>query len=991
MLRRPDQGRHRQEGRRVGWSLAIVLFGAAGLPWLTAWSVAHAQLSERPGSSSDTSLGAKDVTGKSVKDRRVRVVHTTDPSLEGGSRYLQDVDPWLAFQRGRNLTQREFRGRDGAFGRAGSFFEPKLLGDRVTPRLGRDHVNSCGLCHGIPFREPGAGGNIPKGAGAGRNTPHFFGGGLVEMIGLQTRLKVLQACDPARRGFIRIKDIPDEPVRIAPIPGAPPVEYGWCGDRNQDGAPDLNKVFRVWYVDEEGRRVLADENGDGVINLRDLTVAGYNLEMMPFGWGETEGAMAPTLRVFFNDPIDTHTGMQAYDPTLQVDDGLHHDERAGDGLAAVSNAGARQFAIHAPADRGLRVSDRGLSLDDPDGDGAINEISEGDVDLAEWYMLSASAPGEGRQTPQTRRGRAVFETLGCAVCHVPDWRIEAASVDHADRYQRYDGDRRFFDLAVAYREPVGRLEGRVTLLADHIAGGWVPRRGSATVRGIFSDFKHHEMGPAFAETLFNGAKVTRFRTAPLWGVGSSAPYGHDGASLTLDDVIRRHGGEAAESATRYRGASRQDRDALVAFLRTLILYQSDQLPTDLDGDGRVSEHFMVAGQDSGVERFNPEWLFRTPCAIEGAVRAPDGSSLTSFACVNAPEAYGETLAWLRDVDDDGFPDRIDACPSDTGYATGCPEAALVADARSASAAPGSVVPSTVALAVDPRVPRIVWAAGTDGWGVKRSVNAGRTWQSMTTDPRAAHTTAVAVDPSDSNVVYLGSSSGVFVSRDGGGAWELRDRGMSDVRVFSLAVNPRSPHMIYAGGFGGRFYRSTDRGATWDETRIGSAVYRVTSLGVDAGDSSVPALENRPIALYAGTSGAGLFRSDDGGATWRALEDFPERIVYAIGLDPRISSTVYVGTPAGAYRSLDRGKSWALMGSGAPIPVLCLAIDPEQPATVLAGTPDGVMTTADGGRTWRRADGVKAAGPIVSVVLDPWNPRSLYAATFGGRVVGGVAR
>ncbi len=952
---------------------------------------AFAQLSERPGTSTDTSLGAKDVTGKSVKDRRVRVVHTGDPTLEGGSRYLLEADPWLAFQRGKNLTQREYRARDGAFGRVGSFFEPKLLGDRVTPRLGRDHVNSCGICHGIPFREPGAGGNIPKGAGTGRNTPHFFGGGLVEMIGLQTRLKVLQACDPARRGFIGVANAPTDPIRIAPAPGAAAIDYGWCGDRNGDGAPDLNKVFRVWYVDDDGRRVTADGNGDGVINLRDPDVAGYNLEMMVFGWGETEGAMAPTLRVFFNDPIDTHTGMQAYDPTLQVDDGLHDDGQAGDGLAGLSLAGARQFAIHAPADRGLRVSDRGLSLDDPDGDGVINEISEGDVDLAEWYMLNAPAPGVGRQTPQTRRGRKVFEAIGCAGCHVPNWRIEAAGADHRDPYRRYDGDRRFFDLSVAYQERSGRLEGAVTLLADRRDGRWIPRRDAAVVSGIFSDFKHHEMGEAFAETLFNGARVTRFRTAPLWGVGSTAPYGHDGTSLSLDDVIRRHGGEAEESAARYRRASAQDRDSVIAFLQTLVLYQGDHVPTDLNGDGVVSEHFAVAGRDTGVERFNPEWLFREPCEIEGEARAPDGSPITSFACVNASEAYGASLAWLRDSDNDGFADLADPCPRAAGYGTGCPAPVKTTDE---SPTPGTVlteVASTVALAVDPRTPRIVWAAGTDGWGVKRSLDAGRTWGTATADPRIGHATSIAVDPSDSTVLYVGSASGVWASRDGGATWHRRTDGMSDPRVFALAVNPRSPHSVYAGGFGGRVYRSIDGGTSWVEARIGPDVYRVTSLAVDAGDSSVPALDNQPTALYAGTSGGGLFQSDDGGETWRELAGLSERIVYAVALDPRIPSTIYVGTRSGIYRSADRGAVWASGGLGFSLPVLCLAVDPERPASVLAGTPDGVMATGDGGRTWRRVDGVSAEGPVVSVVLDPWNPKALHAAMFGGRVVSGTAR
>jgi photosystem II stability/assembly factor-like uncharacterized protein len=720
-------------------------------------------------------------------------------------------------------------------------------------------------------------------------------------------------------------------------------------------------------------------------------VAGYNLEMMVFGWGETEGAMAPTLRVFFTDPIDTHSGMQAYDPTIQADDGRHGDEGAGDGLAAVSNAGARQFAIHAPADHGLRVSDRGVSLDDPDGDGVVNEISEGDVDVAEWFMLNAPAPGVGPQTSRVRRGRAVFQAMGCATCHTPDWLLETASPEAADPYRRYDGDRRFFDLSVEYRERSGRLEGTLTLLADHRNGRWAPRRDAALVKGVFSDFKHHDMGPAFAETLFNGARLTRFRTAPLWGVGSSAPYGHDGASLTLDEVIRRHGGDAENAGARYRGASAADRAAVVAFLQSLVLYQSDRLPTDLDADGAVSPHFMVAGRDTGEERFTPEWLFRRPCLIEGPVRAPDGSETTSFACVNVSDAYGESLAWLSDSDADGFPDVIDPCPHDEDGGRAC----FLDEGREAGSGSGSevgtVVPTTVSLAVDPREPRVVWAAGTDGWGIRRSLDGGRTWRVMTNEPRLLHATAVAVNPGRSEVVYAGSPYGVFRSVDRGATWDALTTGMSDTRIFSVAVNPRSPWTVYAGGFGGRVYRSTDGGTTWIETRLGTDVYRVSALAVDAGESSVPALDNRLPALYAATSGGGVFRSDDGGAAWSALPGLPDATVYTVALDSRVPTTLYVGTPTGVYRSLDRGARWAPAGLGRETPALSLAVDPQVPGCVVAGTPDGVVMTADGGRNWRRLSGVAADRPVVSVVLDPWNPRSVYAAMFGGGVVEGTAR
>src|SRR5262245_27599574 len=68
-----------------------------------------AQLGERPGNSQDNPIDVpKDLSGLSIKNPRVRVVHTNDPSLAGGSLYLQQADPWLGYKIGWSLTQREF-------------------------------------------------------------------------------------------------------------------------------------------------------------------------------------------------------------------------------------------------------------------------------------------------------------------------------------------------------------------------------------------------------------------------------------------------------------------------------------------------------------------------------------------------------------------------------------------------------------------------------------------------------------------------------------------------------------------------------------------------------------------------------------------------------------------------------------------------------------------------------------------------------------------
>ena len=80
---------------------------------------------------------------------------------------------------------------------------------------------------------------------------------------------------------------------------------------------------------------------------------------------------------------------------------------------------------------------------------------------------------------------------------------------------------------------------------------------------------------------------------------------------------------------------------------------------------------MVAGMDTGVERFNAEWLFRVPLQIQGAFQNTDGVTVRSNAGVNNTQAYGELLRFRRDQDGDGWPDVIDNCPTTAGFKDGC--------------------------------------------------------------------------------------------------------------------------------------------------------------------------------------------------------------------------------------------------------------------------------------------------------------------------------
>ncbi|MBI3890329.1 MAG: hypothetical protein HY303_02215 [Candidatus Wallbacteria bacterium] len=609
----------------------------------------------RPGTSWDNPLERpRDLSGRSIKTSRVRAVHTTDPALPGGTAYLLEVDPWLGYQRGRELTLREFAVADGVFGESGRQAGPRLE-DGATKMATRDHASSCAMCHNTPWRDMGSGATFAKNGGRGRNTPHLFGAGLMEMLGWQNRLKLLEEADANRDGWISQEEAKGREAYLEPFPAGSSGRHerlalGRFDDADGDGRPDLDPIVAVFYVDAQGKRI------PWARTLRDKGVAGYNLEFQVFGYGhhrrQTEhGAPIPsTLRAFTAAAFDLHSGLQSFDPTILEDPD-------GDGLSGVSLAGAQQFATAAGRDRGAVRDGRGHSADDPDRDGKIEEISEGDLDLAEWFQLNHPRPAERLVSAAAARGRETFSRVGCAGCHTPDWQILAGNPNSKDYAKRYAGDRRFFDLEVK-PDAAGELTGRVVTLAENRTDARRPRCGAFTVRGLYSDLRTHDLGEGFAEMQFDGSVIRRHRTTPLWGVGSTAPYGHDGASLDLDAAIRRHGGEAQTVTQSYAALPAEGREELVAFLSGLVLYSTEDLPCDVNGDGRVEPHFAVAGRDTGRERFNPEWLFRVPGRIEGPVTAPDGSKVVSFALTNVDEAYGTKLGLLRDEDGDGFPDDL---------------------------------------------------------------------------------------------------------------------------------------------------------------------------------------------------------------------------------------------------------------------------------------------------------------------------------------------
>ncbi len=235
--------------------------------------------------------------------------------------------------------------------------------------------------------------------------------------------------------------------------------------------------------------------------------------------------------------------------------------------------------------------------------------------------------------------------------------------------------------------------------------------------------------------------------------------------------------------------------------------------------------------------------------------------------------------------------------------------------------------------------------------------------------------ALALDPRTPGVLYAGTQgSGVFKTTDGGDSWQGANQGLTDLKVEALAMEPLA---LYAGTFGGGVFKSTDGGADWRAVNQGLSHRVVVALGVDP---------LAPGTLYAGTLGGGVFKSTDGGGHWTASSQGLDVLdVEAVAIDPRASGILYAGTlTGGVFKSTDGGGSWKSAAEGlGRAAVTALAVDPLTPETLYAGTAGGIYKSTDGGGRWRLAVRGLENTEIHALAIDARAPTTLYAGTSGG--------
>ena len=173
----------------------------------------------------------------------------------------------------------------------------------------------------------------------------------------------------------------------------------------------------------------------------------------------------------------------------------------------------------------------------------------------------------------------------------------------------------------------------------------------------------------------------------------------------------------------------------------------------------------------------------------------------------------------------------------------------------------------VALAVDPEHPNIIYA-GTSG-GVYRSFDGAENWTKINDGlvPDDAKLASMAlgvnklvIDPSNTNLVYAGTTKGLFKTSNKGMSWSKLETSLGDPYVSSLVVNPKNSSQIFMGTSEGVF-ESQDAGVTWIPRQEGLGNLNIRVLVMDNQNSSI---------LYCGTNGSGFYKSNDGGKYWHSL-------------------------------------------------------------------------------------------------------------------------
>jgi photosystem II stability/assembly factor-like uncharacterized protein len=283
----------------------------------------------------------------------------------------------------------------------------------------------------------------------------------------------------------------------------------------------------------------------------------------------------------------------------------------------------------------------------------------------------------------------------------------------------------------------------------------------------------------------------------------------------------------------------------------------------------------------------------------------------------------------------------------------------------------------MSMVVDARATNTIyatsWTLSSQGGGVYRSSDSGRTWQLIGLEGLVVR--AIAQAPSNPDILVAGAHDGVYRSEDSGKHWaRISPEKHEDLRNFdSIAIDPHDPSIIYAGTYH-LPWKTVDGGKNWVPVHHGMVDDSdVMSITIDQGDAS---------HIFASAC-SGIYHSPDGGANWTKFKGIPKdsRRTVHILQDPKRPQTVYAATTEGLWKTSDGGATWRLI-TPASWSILSMVIDPENANRLILGTERlGIQVSDNGGQTYRASNQGFSHRRIVDAAVDPQHPeRELVALT-----------
>lgn len=270
------------------------------------------------------------------------------------------------------------------------------------------------------------------------------------------------------------------------------------------------------------------------------------------------------------------------------------------------------------------------------------------------------------------------------------------------------------------------------------------------------------------------------------------------------------------------------------------------------------------------------------------------------------------------------------------------------------------------------------------------------WTSLGPDGGGA--SALILDPKNPDTVYAVTPAGLFKTTDGGAGWgPTTPLPPNSGVITSLTIDPQNPSTLYAATRDASsgdlrldgVFKSTDGGTSWRALKSGLLFGLSAPLAVDP---------QNPSIIYAGSYND-IFKSTDGGATWKTSgSGLPASccvILRSFSIDPRNSNHVYAVTGLGIFQSINQGASWrAVYLYSHPFSdpqFTAMTMDPQDSSTLYglaAGPVSGIFKSTDGAASWNAVNSGLPPTPngafhVISLVIDPQDSSTAYAGTWSG--------